>query len=175
PLRPPHHFRAEHTCPAGGGSKATDQRNLLSVARGRRDRLPHGGDHLFDGRHGVVLPGHLLTVHRDRQFASPSFAEFNLDTGLLPQRRRQTGGVLLDACSHGAVSDLHLFHRTCSFLGPLRMGRPAGTAHVARTRLPAKTRTTPPARAAKPTTGWKMMVCGLWTSVANGPAATTRS
>src|SRR5262249_26203061 len=71
----------------------------------------HRGQHVAGLGHVVaLLVGHLAPVHADRQLAARAVDQIDLQARLLPQLRRQTGGVLPDAGSGGALADLHLHH-----------------------------------------------------------------
>jgi hypothetical protein len=69
------------------------------------------GPHLVGAGHVVIVfAGNLAAVDSDGQFAVRTIDELHIDAGLLPQFRRQTGGMTADRASNGALSDHNLFH-----------------------------------------------------------------
>src|SRR5262249_18535696 len=75
--------------------------------------LLDGPEHLGDRRlEQEPLPGHDVAADQDGQFPTAALHEFDVEIGLLSQRRRQTGNVFTDAASDRALPDGHLLHWT---------------------------------------------------------------
>jgi hypothetical protein len=64
---------------------------------------------LGHGREVIALPGNDLAVHLDGQFSSCAVDQLHLDARFPPQGSRQTGGMLSDAASDGALPDDDFF------------------------------------------------------------------
>lgn len=81
--------------------------------------LLHGSQHFLFGGQQFALLGHHLAVHGYRELAVVSVNHLHINSRLLPQRRRQTGGVRPNRASDRALPNYHLLHRGRSFPNPL--------------------------------------------------------